>query len=131
MRIIIEITNYPGPQLLGMPLEVDMDTYNAILNLVNEDSPSSQEKVCKLIVNHAVLNKVEFEQLLSQIKDDKTEMNILIPIATEASRMIYTYAKYLEDSVKDVILKSLQGLSERQKVEILNDILNRYSISES
>ena len=46
MRIIIEIMNPgPKPQLMGMPLEVDMDTYNTILNLIDEDSPTSQERV--------------------------------------------------------------------------------------
>jgi hypothetical protein len=131
MRIIIEIMNPgPKPQLMGMPLEVDMDTYNTILNLIDEDSPTSQERVCKLIVKHSIDHKEELANLLDQIEDHRTQMNILIPVSINASTMVISYQRFLGEVIKENISKSLNGLSEEQKVEILNRLLEDIAISE-
>lgn len=121
MRIIIEIMN-PGPMFNGMPLEVDMDTYNTILNLIDEDSPTSQERVCKLIVKHSIDRKEELADLLSQVKDCRTQMNILIPVPVGALTMVNSYQKCLEQVIKENILKSLDGLPNKQKREIIDEV---------
>lgn len=90
MRIIIEIMN-PGPMFSGMPIEVDMDTYNTILNLIDEDSPTNQERVCKLIIKHSMDHREELADLLTQVKDYKTQMNILIPVSMGALTMVNLY----------------------------------------
>lgn len=121
MRIIIEIMN-PGPMFNGMPLEVDMDTYNTILNLIDEDSPASQERVCKLIAKHSIDRKEELADLLSQVKDCRTQMNILIPVPVGALTMVNSYQKCLEQVIKENILKSLDGLPNKQKREIIDEV---------
>lgn len=129
MRIIIEIMN-PGPMFSGMPLEVDMDTYNTILNLIDDDSPASQERVCKLIIKHSRDHREELVDLLSQVKDSRTQMNILIPVSIGALTMVNSYQKCLEQVIKEDISKSLDGLPEKQKVEILNKLLDDITTTE-
>lgn len=129
MRAILEICTYKDgqPLLNGMPLEIDIRTYEQIVGFItHKPQEHTEEDLLQLIIRHAVADQAMLANLLSQIRDstNETKLSIFIPVELNSAVMIDTYAQYLKMAVADHIKKSLDGLTPELRKEILQDIID-------
>ena len=119
--------------LNGMPFDITESTFDKIVRYASGCTDVQQPDLIDLVIQHSLENHQKLSELLDRC-NNTTQMRILIPVPISALTFTKQYRDTLKKGMKDMIKRTLNGLSRESQVELLhelsNEILNEGSLND-
>lgn len=122
--------NFREPFLDGMPIDITEASFDRIVRYASGCTDVQQSDVIATVIQHALDNRKKLSELLDKF-NATTQMRVLIPVPISTITFAKQYQDTLNKVLKERIKETLDGLSQEQRAELLNEVLNETLIEGS